>query len=242
MKILILGHDGMLGHMVNLYFKSKNYDIITTDLRWPNEDFKLLISTQKVDCIINCIGIIPQRKPDDSSYYSINCELPIWLDSLGIKIIHPDTDENDETSYGSSKKIARDNIHKNTKIIKTSIIGFEKNNKFSFLEWFLNSEGTINGYTNLYWNGNTTLEWSKWAEKIISNWLDFNYITTISNPDCLSKYDILLKMKNIFKKDIEIIPTKLKTTKNNCMIGIITDNLFNQIQEMKNFYKKRDSK
>jgi dTDP-4-dehydrorhamnose reductase len=40
MEILILGHNGLLGNMVYKYFTSKNYSVITTDLRWNNNDFK----------------------------------------------------------------------------------------------------------------------------------------------------------------------------------------------------------
>ena len=137
MKILILGHNGLLGNMIYLYFKSSNYEIITTDLRWPDDDFKLFVSEQKADYIINCIGIIPQKRPDNKLYDLINYQLPSWLDDLGIKVIHPDTDEADDTLYGLSKRMARESITKNTKILKTSIIGFEKGTKFSFLDWFL---------------------------------------------------------------------------------------------------------
>ena len=97
MKILILGHNGLLGNMVYKYFKSKSYQVITTNLRWPTEEFKFLVKDQQFDFIINCIGMIPQRKPDDKLYHLINYELPIWLDGLGVKVIHPDTDESADT-------------------------------------------------------------------------------------------------------------------------------------------------
>ena len=34
MKILVLGHNGMLGHMVVKYLQSQNEDVYTTDLKW----------------------------------------------------------------------------------------------------------------------------------------------------------------------------------------------------------------
>jgi dTDP-4-dehydrorhamnose reductase len=235
--ILILGHNGLLGNMVYSYFKSKNYQIITTDLRWPSNEFKNFILNEKIDIIINCIGIIPQKKPAIEHYKLVNYELPVWLDSLGIKIIHPDTDESDDTPYGLAKRMARENIAINTKILKTSIIGFEKNTNFSFLNWFLSSTNSINGFTNQFWNGNTTLEWAKYAEKILQNWNNFNNITILSNPECLSKYEILLKFKKIFNKNIDIVPIKSNIDKNNCMKGdYITKELDLQLNEMKNFY------
>lgn len=239
MKILLLGHNGLLGNMVFKYLKSKNYDITVTNLRWLNDDFKSFILEQKSDFIINCIGMIPQRKPNNELYNLINYQLPIFLDNLGINVIHPDTDESDDTPYGLSKKMARDDVSKNTKIIKTSIIGFEKGTKFSFLDWFLNSEDKVDGYMNQHWNGNTTLEWAKWSEKIMLNWSSFNKITILANPDCLSKYEILNIFKDIFNKNININPTNSSITKNNCMTeDYTTIKLYDQIKEMKDFYER----
>lgn len=239
MKILILGHNGLLGNMVYKYFKSlKEYDIIITDLRWENDNFKLFIKNQNPDFIINCIGVIPQKKPDEHLYNKINYELPLWLDSLGINVIQCDTDEDDSTLYGLSKKLARENVTKNTKMIKTSIIGLEKNNKVSFLEWFLNSNESVSGFTNQYWNGITTLEWAKWCENIIKTWLKYDHVTILRNPNCISKYDIMLSIKKIFDKNIKINPTKLKTEKNTCLEGgFVTKDLFFQLIEMKYFYE-----
>ena len=81
MKILVLGHKGMLGHMVHKYLSTKNdCELLTTDLRWPSEDFENLIIDfwygQQGDYIINCIGAIHQRTSD----FDVNTELPIWLD------------------------------------------------------------------------------------------------------------------------------------------------------------------
>lgn len=240
MKILILGHNGLLGNMVYSYFKSKNYDLVTTGLRWPDDDFKSFVSEQVVDYIINCIGIIPQKKPDVELYDLVNYQLPLWLDSICIKVIHPDTDEPADTPYGAAKEMARKNISINTKIIKTSIIGFEKNTRYSFLDWFLGSEGSVNGFTNQMWNGNTTLEWAKWAEKIIKNCDEYKNVTTLANPDCLSKYEILEKIKIIFDKNIEISPVESSIAKNNCMNGdYTTSNLVLQLKELKNFGRSK---
>jgi dTDP-4-dehydrorhamnose reductase len=239
MKILILGHNGLLGNMVYAYYKTLEYEIITTDLRWDDKDFKNFVTDSNPDYIINCIGIIPQRKPSNDKYHLINYELPVWLDSLNIKIIHPDTDESDDTPYGLAKRMAREEAIKNTKCIKTSIIGFEKGTSFSFLEWFLHSEGKVNGFTNQFWNGNTTLEWAKFSEKLILDWDFYDRVSVLANPECQSKYNILLIFKEIFKKDIEIIPVESVLGKNNCLIGyIICNDLTEQIIEMKEFCDK----
>lgn len=242
MKILILGHTGLLGNMVLTYFYIKyKDDVIITNLRWNTKEFKEFVKSSNPDFIINCIGTIPQRKPKEENYNLVNYELPVWLDNLGIKIIHPDTDEPDDTLYGLSKARAREMCKKNTKIIKSSILGFEKGTHFSFLEWFLNQpDGSeIDGYINWFWNGNTTLEWSKWADKIINNWEGYKNVTIIANPDCLSKYQMLNIFKVIFDRDIKINPVESEITKKNCLEpDFFTKDLFIQIDEMKRFYNR----
>ena len=68
MKILILGADGMLGHMAEKYFKSEGYDVISTTrgILSPSK-ISLNLSSHKFDLqsilpngwtpeyIINCI-------------------------------------------------------------------------------------------------------------------------------------------------------------------------------------------
>ena len=75
LKVLILGHRGMLGHMVKMYLE-QFYTIETISDRWGTEEFKAAIQESDADYLINCIGAIPQRTKD----FTINWELPIWLD------------------------------------------------------------------------------------------------------------------------------------------------------------------
>ena len=143
-NILILGHKGMLGHMVHKVL-SDSYEIKTINERFPNWNKELF---DGIDLIINCIGAIPQKTEE----FDINWQIPLWLDkNTDCNIIHPATDcEVDNSSYGISKKQASNYIKdhcKTTKIIQTSIIGPELNSNYSLLEWFLSQEGEINGYS-----------------------------------------------------------------------------------------------
>jgi dTDP-4-dehydrorhamnose reductase len=203
-KVLVLGHKGMLGHMVAMYLRSKDIEVVTINTRWPMSQQEIL--SFDGNFIINCIGAIPQR----TNKFDINWELPIWLDKYSpCKIIHPGTDcEMDNDDYGLSKKRAADYICESankTKILKTSIIGPELNSNASLLEWFLSQEDQVYGYTKAIWNGNTTLEWSKQCFKLINNW-DTYKILTILEGEQISKYDMLSNIKEIFNIDIDIIP------------------------------------
>ncbi len=238
MKVLVLGHKGMLGHMVSKYLKTKNINIITTDLRWPSNEFKNFIKDFDGDFIINCIGAIHQR----TSIFDVNWELPIFLDFYSkCKIIHPGTDcEMDEDSYGISKRIARDFIvisSKKTKSIKTSILGPEINSKASLMEWFLSNEDdtTVNGYSEYYWNGNTTLTWAKQCYLHIIEWEYFSSETILSSS-CISKKEVLESINDVFNRKINIIG-KDDVVFDKCLSGnIMTQHIKEQLKELKNFY------
>ena len=198
-NILILGHKGMLGHMVYKVL-SDSYEIKTINERFPNWNKELF---DGIDLIINCIGAIPQKTEE----FDINWQIPLWLDkNTDCNIIHPATDcEIDDSSYGISKKQASNYIKdhcKTTKIIQTSIIGPELNSNYSLLEWFLSQRGEVNGYTEAIWNGVTTLEWAKQCKVVIDNW-DSTPILTILYSNKVSKFNLLVIIQQLYnKKDV----------------------------------------
>tara|TARA_Y100001963_G_scaffold1683_1_gene2383 strand:+ start:3631 stop:4362 length:732 start_codon:yes stop_codon:yes gene_type:complete len=240
MKILVLGHKGMLGHMVYKYLSTKkDCELVTTNLRWPDNEFKNFVIDFDGDFVVNCIGAIHQRKSD----FSVNTDLPIWLDILkkDFKIIHPGTDcEIDDDEYGISKREASEHLlreNKDTKIIKTSIIGPEINSEASLLDWFLNSQGQVSGYSKAYWNGNTTLHWAKICYEMMKDYQRYNTLN-IPTSNCISKYELLNVIKEVFEKDIVVMENSdvvidkcLKTTDNMKNIDIKT-----QLRELKEFY------
>ena len=236
MKILVLGHKGMLGHMVAKYLVDQNLQVVTIQHRYPSIEFQEELTSFDGSYIINCIGSIPQR----TDIFDLNYELPIWLEkNTSSKIIHPGTDcEMDNDGYGVSKKQARDFIVKegtHTKIIKSSIIGPEVSSSFGLMDWFLSQEGEVGGYTKALWSGNTTLEWAKKCFDLIFYWDDYK-TENILEGECLSKFDLLNLIKEIFKKDININPND-SVVLNKCLKGDIqTPNIKTQLKELKEYY------
>lgn len=255
MKILVLGHNGMLGHMVVKYLKTQNEDVVTTNLKWETEEFKQFIKDSKCEYLINCIGSIPQKKPTWEMYKSVNILLPTFLaDNFGGKIIHPTTDcefdgKISERSFYSSKEPATAlddygiskayasivlKAKNNVKQIRTSIIGPELYNKVSLMEWFFKQTGNVTGYANHYWNGITTLEWAKQSHKIIRNWNDYDIVTQIGT-DKTNKYELLCLINKIFESNKNIISIKVDSV-NKCLESDYKlPSLELQILEMKQF-------
>ena len=236
-KVLVLGHTGMLGNCVHKYFSSfKNIETFSVDGRWDDDDFLTEIVNMDVDYVVNCIGAIPQRTKD----FEINYELPIWLDkNLECRVIHPGTDcEMDNDHYGISKVNASDYIKNDgerTKIIKTSIIGHELNSSNSLLDWFLNSKDSVSGYTQAMWNGNTTLEWAHGCLQLMNDW-DLWETETIIKSYCISKFELLTEIADIYDKDIEI-KLDASVVADKCLIkGKQRNTITILLKELKEFY------
>ncbi len=242
MRILILGHKGMLGRAVLQHFtKTTKHSIATLPVRYGEPNFLESIIEINPDFIINCIGKIPQKKPGTEAEYStINTELPLLLDTLNIKIVHPTTDcefkgdippgasydkvaiRDAEDVYGKTKAVASKELEeagKNTKIIRTSIIGHEENTSVSLLDWFLSQTGSVRGYTNHFWNGITTLEWAKQCQILIENWDTHPTLNQFGTTNHYSKFDIITLAKEIYEKDIEIIPFETEIAVNKCLVS-----------------------
>jgi dTDP-4-dehydrorhamnose reductase len=233
-KVLVLGHKGMLGHMVVKYLQDNKVDVVTVKTRWPVSQIE--INNFEGDYIINCIGAVPQRNKD----FNINWQLPIWLDlHAPCKVIHPGTDCEMEVDdeYGISKNVAADyirNLSRQTKSIKTSIIGPELDGNASLLEWFLSQEGEVFGYTKAIWNGNTTLEWAKQCYQLMNEWNGIGKEIIISSTS-VSKFELLSTIKRVFNKDIDIKQKELGSNK--CLEGIIyTGTIEEQLKELKEYY------
>ena len=227
----------MLGNAVYRFFLNRKAQVSTTEYRWPETLFKNAVLDFEGEFIINCVGAIPQKT---NSSFSINFELPIWLENKAkCNVIHAGTDcEMDEDEYGKSKLKGSKYIKqygKKTKIIKTSIIGHEIKTSKSLLEWFLNSEKLVKGYTNAFWNGNTTLEWAKFSLQLIQAW-DKYKIETILMTECISKHRLLNIIARVYNKKITIEKdTSVKIDK--CLVGGIKRRSIElQLQDLKEFY------
>lgn len=221
-KILLFGSTGMLGRYIYKYFTVNtklDIQIICIDYRVSLENLNKLelnlVSNgiNSETCVINCIGQIPQRTSTHEvpNYYIVNGLFPHILSKIcaryGAQMIQPTTDcvfsgkresgnylesdIHDETNeYGVSKSIGEPD---NCTVIRTSIIGLEKQNKKSFMEWVINSlkeEKIINCWDNHYWNGITCLEYCKVIEKIINENLFWKGVKNIYSPSIKSKYEL----------------------------------------------------
>jgi len=197
-------------------------------------DLVALLDKVKPDWIVNCLGVIRPDKTFEDYKLSImaNSVLPrvlsLYCESRSSKLIHISTDcvftgkkgdylitdIPDEVSVYGVSKFLGESFGRNTVTIRTSIIGIEIGTKRNLLNWFLeNKEDVVSGYSNVFWNGVTTLTLAKVIHRIISKKLKIedNILQVCSEK--LSKYDLLNIFSEVFNKEVTIV--RESSTKSN---------------------------
>jgi dTDP-4-dehydrorhamnose reductase len=219
MKILVLGHRGMAGHMIYEYLNTQtNFEILTADeilgykfdVIKNLEEIRTKLHEQPVNYIINCIGLLKKKCNENPiNAIIINSLLPYQLvriaDEIDAHVIHLSTDcYMDDDIYGRSKRAGEINYN-NHLTIRTSIIGPEiKKGGEGLFEWFMRQEGEINGYTNVMWDGITTLELAKFIVYYIASDNKLYGIRNLRSSQKISKYDLLNLLNVIYGKNIKI--------------------------------------
>jgi len=263
-RILVLGHTGMLGNTVVRYFSALpgQYRVDTINDRWDTDAFKHKVKNAGANFIINCIGAIPQKHAKEPSLYQkLNIDLPIFLESIGIPVIHPSTDcefsgqlpigeryrkedlRDAEDAYGKSKAMISEMIERkfmNTKIMRVSIIGHETSGtSVSLLEWVLASSGSVKGYTDHYWNGMTTLEWSKQCARLIDHWGSMPVLNQYGTKQVENKYELVQLIAEVYRHDLIVEPYDTKQNVNKCLESDIEiPSIRTQLEELRRFYKR----
>jgi dTDP-4-dehydrorhamnose reductase len=229
-KVAILGIDGMLGSAVYKIFSQTKSSIIAINrsiLDVQNAEVnEIKNAVGNADYIINCIGIIKPYIHDDNPAeveraIKVNALFPHKLSQCGIKTIQIATDcvydgvkgnyiETDKHNaldvYGKTKSLGEVSSE-NFLNLRCSIIGPEKKNKKSLLEWFLNQSANseVDGFKNHQWNGITTFAFAKICKGIVENEMWFSGIQHIVPKNVMNKYDMLKAFSDIFSRnDIKI--------------------------------------
>jgi len=174
--------------------------------------------------VINCVGaLVSQSKNDVSTAILLNSFLPHFLsklgDALNYKLIHFSTDcvfsgkegqyteesyRDGDDNYARSKALG-EVINDKDLTIRTSIIGPElKINGTGLLDWFFKQTDMVNGYTQAYWSGVTTLELAKATVAFLKQ--DITGLYQLCPDDKISKFELLKLFSKIWEKKLEVIP------------------------------------
>lgn len=264
-KILIIGSTGMLGNTLSQYFTKLKYEIKTlnrVDLdlsKCSDRELEFKIIDSDCDILINCAGLIKQRKGiTTADFIAVNSLLPHRISNIcetqNKEFIHITTDcvysgidgqyfEDDlhdiNDDYGKSKSMGEP---KNCTVIRTSIIGEEKSNNLSLLEWVKSMEKKeINGYKNHKWNGLTCLQVGKLMNKIIVDDLYWDGVRHFYSNE-VSKYDLVSMINELYGLNIKITPINDTLSVDRTLNSVYDidklkiPNLYKQIEETRDFH------
>jgi len=209
-----------------------------------------------VNYVVNALGLINRRMTTEAdSFYLVNSVFPrVLADACAarnVRLIHISTDcvfdgrdgpytEASETTaadlYGRSKALGEP---ANALVIRTSIIGPERQHLYSLLAWFLAQSGSCRGYTNHHWNGMTTLQLSRVVDQIMQADLYVHGLRHVFSND-VSKYELLSLMREAYQRDIVIEPyedaaakdNRLRTVHPEFMAHLVIPNLRAQLAEL----------
>lgn len=225
MRILVLGHLGMLGNVVARHIQEHtDHTPCMIHLRFPSPHARAVIAAQRPDMIVNCIGA--NALTSQEMLTAINVELPKMLDGLGVPVMHaadarefdglPHTQERrrantipcPKSPYSVSKAEAflwLREYGRNTKIIRSSLIGSGlRRPSLNVLDQFLSvvrsQKTVILGYTNVYTTSITTSEWARQCVYLIETWDCAQKITQCASPHPISHHALLTSFANMFTR------------------------------------------
>ena len=220
--------------------EARKFDIVA------NSNLLEVFSGLKIDYIINCVGVIKQLiKPNAEASinlaYKINAEFPEILaryaKKLDIPVIQIGTDcvysgraglysENSLHDpidiYGETKNIG-ELASPDFMLIRCSIIGKELESSNSLLSWVLSQplNSLINGYTNHFWNGITTLHFSQIVSGIIKLGTFNPGVLHLVPQDIVSKYDLVRMIARAFdRSDLQIRKFEAESNINRSLVTI----------------------
>ena len=212
-------------HASRRFFAESPHLKLITSLNVLDED--ALLSTFadiRPEVVINCVGVIKQlgNANDPLVVLPINAMLPHRLARLcrlmDARLIHVSTDcvfsgrkgnyvESDlsdaEDLYGKSKFIGELHDDQHAITLRTSIIGHELNSHHALVDWFLNQQGKVRGYTRAIFSGLPTFELARVMLDYVLPHPELYGLYHVSAAP-IAKYDLLGLIAKEYAKEIEI--------------------------------------
>lgn len=198
-----------------------SYEMDVTDF----DGLEKVIRAERPEIVVNCIGVLNQdAEQHPEKAILLNSYLPHFLaqkgNELNYKLIHISTDcvfngkkggytelsEKDGIGFYASTKALGEVTYGNHLTLRTSIVGPEiKATGIGLFNWFMKQQGEINGYTQAYWTGVTTIELAKAIVEAIKQ--DISGLHHLVNEQKISKYELVGLFKQVFEiQTVEILP------------------------------------
>lgn len=260
MKVFVLGHRGMLGHVVARFLNEQGHQVVTSSERYgarPRDPLIEAVRDSGAEWVVNALGRIKQKSEDPDDLFRANTLFPLQLAlrmKPGQRLVHASTDcvfsgklgsyaldgsRDCEDVYGLSKALGEAVAESDRCwVIRVSIIGPELGSGSGLMGWFLRQTGQVNGYTNHLWNGITTLEWAKICHELITSRLKPKRpVIQAGFSPALSKCDILQLMGQIWERPVQVRPVEATEKIDRTLAPtLLRPGLELQLRELKTWY------
>jgi dTDP-4-dehydrorhamnose reductase len=223
-------HLKEVGFSVDTLSSTQKFDVNTVLLDVTvTEKLRQFLKLKKYDVVINCIALlVGPSEANKSLAAKLNSELPRFLEDLyknsGTKVVHISTDGvfsgqhppykegspyDSNTVYGRTKAQG-EIINDKDLTLRLSIFGpTMRADGTGIFNWFYSQKGKIEGYTNVMWNGVSTIELAKGIKAAIEQ--NITGIYHFVPNETISKFDKLQLFRKVFgRNDIIIKPVKGK--------------------------------
>lgn len=176
--------------------------------------------------VVNCVGVIKQRAEgaDPVATIAVNALAPHLVaravQPWGGRLIHISTDcvfegprgdyvESDVADardlYGLSKALGEPKGER-VLTLRTSLIGREIRHRESLMEWFIaQNHGSVRGFRRVFWSGVTNIYLAELVLDILTRNTALSGLFHLAG-ERVSKYNLLLEMREALGLDIEIVP------------------------------------
>jgi dTDP-4-dehydrorhamnose reductase len=233
MKLLVIGADGMLGHVVNTYFTEQGHEVRTTsrgeggdyqfDATKNLADIEKYIGDCQPEAVVNCIGILNKIAEENKPLaVLVNSYLPHYVGTIctakNTKFIHVSTDcvfegngdgnytedsFKDATSFYGQSKALGELNNDTNLTLRTSIVGPDKNPNGIGLFQWFMNQ---EGETNGFDNVIWTGVTTIELAKAMKKAIANNLtgLRHVVNNEKINKYDLLELFKKHFNKNIVI--------------------------------------
>ncbi len=238
-----------------------NLDISNTDRLYE------IIKKHSFNVIINCIGILnkdAENNPEKAIWFNSYFPhlLEKWLKETETKLIHistdcvfsgkkgayKDNDWKDGIGFYAQSKALGEIINMKDLTVRTSIIGPELNeNGIGLFHWFMSQElnQSINGYSQAFWSGITTIELAKVIHEMIQQNIVGLY--QVARADKIDKYGLLQVFNKVFRENSLSIIENNKYKVDKSLISTRIDFMyklptyFEMVMEMKEWISKNNT-
>lgn len=232
MRVTVLGAGGMAGHVVVEYLKQQGHSvsaITRAELDVENiAQVSTFFDSLDTDFVVNCVGLLVKPcidRPDQAAI--VNSWLPHYIEhrlkDTQTRLVHLSTDcvfdgsrgnyietdvHTETNAYGRSKSFGEVNNSKDI-TFRMSIIGPEIKNGTGLLHWAVsNTDATLPGWENAWWNGITTLELARCINLYINDPKISGIYHLVNNNNCINKYDLLCKINHVYQLGKTIVATQ----------------------------------